>query len=341
MARRTAALALAAAVAATVASAGCSPLLYLMLQARSSNGGQAVTVGQEVTGSTAGAGDNYTPQCMSEDARDQTWTFIAPATARYRFTVRGDYDTVLAVAQVSGHELACNDDHGSTRESQVEIPLERGERTSVVIDGYHGATGNYTLRVDDVATLPAVAVPPPGAPTPGRVVTDTPAMAARCATAPVLTPGVIAGTLDSTVATASVTCGNSGPGGDVVYRFEAPSPGTLSVAESSFFDAIVEIRDGCGAQRHVLACNDDAPDTRHAAVSAHIPAGTAVVVVDSFSPAGSGQFALLVSWVPDGVLVQAAQSIPVQVPPPVPQPATVQAVPGGVQGTVVGGPRTR
>jgi hypothetical protein len=59
------------------------------------------------------------------------------------------YDTVLAVkgAECSGSDLGCNDDSGSLQ-SQVSLGASPAGLYTIIVDGYFGSSGSYTLHVD-------------------------------------------------------------------------------------------------------------------------------------------------------------------------------------------------
>ncbi len=294
--RRTRALALAALLASL--SLGCSPLLYVIFRARASDNGGALRLGESRQGSTAQSGDSYAPQCGSSDAPDVTFTFTPPTTGVYRVHVDSQYDAVLALAR-DGHEVACNDDYQGTSASRIERELNAGEAYEVVIDGYHSASGSFSVTVtrpsdEPPATVATDAQTGAASPPPTE---DPAAMEPRCRTAPRLALGVTRGTITPAVATAVLACG--GRGGDFVYRVHVTEPGLLRVREESNFDAMLELRAGCGAGHESLACNDDAGDTRHALVQAHVAPGDYYLVVDSFRANEGGEFTLTTEFTPD------------------------------------------
>jgi hypothetical protein len=294
--RRTRALVLTTLLASL--ALGCSPLLYVIFHGRMSDHGGALRLGESHQGSTAQSGDNYAPQCGASDAPDVTYTFTPPTAGVYRIHVSSQYDAVLALAR-DGREIACNDDYQGTSASRIERELNAGETYEVVIDGYHSASGAFTVTVTRPSDEPPVAVatdaqtgatsPPP--------TEDPAAMEPRCRAAPRLPVGVTRGTITPTVATAVLACG--GRGGDFVYRVHATEPGLLRVHEESNFDAMLELRAGCGAGHESLACNDDAGDTRHALVQAHVAPGDYYLIVDSFRANEGGEFTLTTEFTPD------------------------------------------
>ena len=280
----------------TLLLGGCSPLLYALMTMRSdSRSSTELVVGQPVDGSTDDERDTITPPCgSSQGAGDERWTFVPPATARYRLTVDAQYDSVLAVYGPDDERLSvgCNDDAGSNNHSQLETDLEGGRRYFVVVDGYHDAEGSYRLGVEQVGAGGPPGPGPPGGPTlPTVVPENATAMEQRCQTAPILTAGTVTGNLDPTVATARTSCG-SGPGGDVVYRLVVQQPAQVTIKLEAIFDGILELRTGCSSG--VLACNDDTGDALHSLIATHLQPGAYFVIVDTYDARNSGAYTLQV-----------------------------------------------
>lgn len=105
-------------------------------------------------GNTNGADDSYAPTCVSGDAPDRMLLWTAPADGTYSFsTIGSGYDTGLAVlsGDCSGIEIACNDDSsGTVVQSDVTVALEEGQTIAIVVDGYQGASGAFTLTIASV-----------------------------------------------------------------------------------------------------------------------------------------------------------------------------------------------
>jgi hypothetical protein len=251
------------------------------------------------------------------------YTFVPPESGRYRFHTDSQYDAVLAVYH-NDNELGCNDDFQSTASSQVDVDLEAGVGYTVVVDGYRENEGSFSLTVSR-ATDTQVAVDTP----PNTPLGDTPGMAPRCASAPVLGAETVEGILDPSVRTAAVTCGSRGPGGDMVYRFDAPTAGTVTLQLTAGFDLILELRAGCARGHEVLGCNDDYGDTRHSRVQAHLQPGSYYIIVDSYSAQGQGAFALQAEFQPDTVAEVATDPSASPSPAGPPAPSSPTAPPDG------------
>lgn len=199
---------------------GCSPLIGLLVRAGQSDGSE-IHVGESVSGSTRGASDRFAPSCGAPDGGgDRAYVFVPEASGVYRVEVDGEYDTVVAVFDESGGAVDCNDDAGSTSHSQVEPRLEAGQRYHLVVDGYRGATGNYTLR------LTAVSVTEPSTPATG----DALALDQR-------REGDTTGRPD----TRTPPCGSVPGSLDQVWRFTPTEAGRYTVDVDSVFDGVLAV----------------------------------------------------------------------------------------------------
>jgi Stigma-specific protein, Stig1 len=119
-------------------------------------GSFGASVPQTLTGSTAGRPNSVVPACNATATPDAGYTFTASLAGDYVFDTFGSaFDTVLHVhnGTCSGPSLGCNDDT-TTEQSQVTVTLAAGQAVVVVVDGFNGATGAFTLNVN-------LAPPPP------------------------------------------------------------------------------------------------------------------------------------------------------------------------------------
>lgn len=107
--------------------------------------------GGVVSGSTIG-GSNVVPvSCGSNTAsaeRTFTWTPDRSGMAVIDTCGPRDYDTILSVrtGTCAGPELACNDD-ACDLGSRIVMPVVAGETYVIVVDGYGGDAGQFTLQV--------------------------------------------------------------------------------------------------------------------------------------------------------------------------------------------------
>jgi len=280
-------------VAAAAASAGCSPLLALILAAgHGSNVGGSISLGQSVSGDTSHTSDAFDPSCSSSNANDQSWTFVAPETTSYRISATSDHDNMVYVldGDGGGSELGCNDDSNG-RNASLTLGLEAGHTYTIVVDGYGEASGPYTL---DVARADSPVTPPPG---PG---TD-----AGVAEPPDQEPGELVAGVRVSGSTANATdhqtptCGARAGSPDDVWTFVPAATDVYRVRTFGQFDTVLAVLDPHMTE---LACNDDSLGTRDAMVEVQMRAGQRYsVVVDGYG----GQLGAY------GLLLEAATGTPV------------------------------
>jgi hypothetical protein len=101
-------------------------------------------------GTFAGASDTLSGSCGAQGALDRTLGWTAPADGTYVFDTFGSsFDTVLYAFDggCTGDELACNDDAGASVFSRLTLELVEGQTIVLVIEGYEGQTGNWTLNI--------------------------------------------------------------------------------------------------------------------------------------------------------------------------------------------------
>ncbi len=109
------------------------------------------TVPASYDGATIGEVDKLdSPNCPDDGSPDYTFEFTAPADDTYTFDLQGsDYDTVIIVqdAVCGGDELACNDDFFGLQ-SSVDVNLLQDQTVIIVVSGYSGDSGNFTLNIN-------------------------------------------------------------------------------------------------------------------------------------------------------------------------------------------------
>lgn len=105
------------------------------------------TVPQSVMGDNTGLGDDWNASC-APNGEDATYQFTAPAAGNYQFDTAGSPgDTVLAILDdCAGPEVDCNDDTvGLT--SEVTLMMAAGQTVIIVVEGYNGEMGPFTLNI--------------------------------------------------------------------------------------------------------------------------------------------------------------------------------------------------
>lgn len=108
-------------------------------------------VPQTIMGDNTGLGEDHFTSCGNGGGHDAMYQFTAPVAGNFSFDTFGTmYDTILVVLDgCGGNELACNDDTMNLQ-SQVTVNLGAGQVVIVVVDGYSGATGPFTLNITQV-----------------------------------------------------------------------------------------------------------------------------------------------------------------------------------------------
>jgi len=107
---------------------------------------------QTTTGTTTGANGDFTLTCgVSGTSPDRTHllTLPVPVTTLAVDTISTGFDTVLEIKTPAcdATALACNDDGGGALTSSITMNNVAAGNYIIVVDGYSGASGNYTLHV--------------------------------------------------------------------------------------------------------------------------------------------------------------------------------------------------
>jgi hypothetical protein len=238
-----------------------------------------IALGQRVEGVTSGSTDRSTPGCGARPGSpDDIWRFTPTSAGTFRIRVSARFDSVVALRDDSGTELACNDDQGAVGESEVVVGLAAGRTFEIVVDGYGGNHGAYSLVVDDFTASGGVAPGPPnlstvtpaGALTMGRAVNET-----TLGGGDTVTP----------------SCGSQPGTPDDVWTFVAPRRGPFVFDVDAQYDAVLALYDANGIE---LECNDDHGTTQRSRVQPRLERGqTYYVVVDGYA-GNSGAYRLSV-----------------------------------------------
>ncbi len=269
---------------------------------------QLLALGQDARGSTVNGSDAYAPDCGSRPGTpDQVWRFTPQVSGDYRFRLDSDYDGVLAVyAPNTSQPMYCNDDAGSTRASEVVGPLQAGQTYDVVVDGFGGGSGSYTLRADfgvgasigntppgyppsyPPALPPGPSVPPPvaasihGGPLPENIT----AMEARCTAATAVGTGHYSVDLQGE-STARLSCGSGGAGADGTFVIDLAEASLVSLHVAADFPVGVELRRGCSREVQVQACEIQSSPAG-IDLERSLPAGRYTIVIDALDGVARG-----------------------------------------------------
>lgn len=91
------------------------------------------------------------------------------------------------------------------------------------------------------------------------------------------------------------SCARSALSADRVYRLQVPQRARVSLRAAADYDVALYVRRACADAVTEVACNDDARDTRHAALDLTLDAGTWYVFVDGYDMDATGSFTLSVA----------------------------------------------
>src|SRR5437773_167817 len=262
--------------------------------------------GGTFSGATSGTGALAGSCGSSSTAPEQVfqWTPAVSGTATIQTCGAGTtFDTVLYLrsgACASGPEMAagCNDDActnatGLYRASRLTPTVTAGQTYFIVVDGYGGAQGTFSLTVT-----------PPEDPVPTTTTTLPGGGACSSPTAIPAPGGTFSGTTSGTSALAG-SCGSSENSPERVYQWTPAVSGTATIqtcGAGTSFDTVLYLRSGVCANGPEMAagCNDDACANasglfRASRITPTVTAGQAYfIVVDGYGGA-QGTFSLTVT----------------------------------------------
>src|SRR5437867_6151920 len=256
------------------------------------------------TGALAGSGG----RSGESPERVFQWTPTVSGTATIQTCgAATTFDTVLYLRSgvcSGGPEVAagCNDDTcpnatGLFRASRITPTVTAGQTYFIVVDGYGGAQGTFSLTVT-----------PPGDPVP---TTTTTLPGGGACSSPAASPaqgGTMSGATSGATSGASAlagSCGSSETSPEKVFQWTPTVSGTATIqtcGAGTSFDTVLYMRSGvCASGPEVAAgCNDDAcPNStglsRASRITPSVTAGkTYFIVVDGFG-LSQGNFTLTVT----------------------------------------------
>lgn len=110
-----------------------------------------------VTGTTKGAFNHYGSACGGGSAPDVVYTFTPPSSGKATIKLTAGYSAIVSARSTCAtatSEIKCSDlPAASGGETTMELPVFAGTPVSVIVDGYAGSTGDFTL---DIAVSAAV-----------------------------------------------------------------------------------------------------------------------------------------------------------------------------------------
>ncbi|MEM9069551.1 MAG: hypothetical protein AAGE52_13645 [Myxococcota bacterium] len=236
---------------------------------------QALTPGQQVSGTTEGAADYFQATCAGgARSPDRVYYVDVPSRSRLRVRQSSDHDGALYMRRTCADpttEVACNDDFGDVRRSLVTTVVDPG-RYFVFADGFSGGqavAGNFNVTAE--------LTPPAGGNAPG----DT------CQTATAANQGTFSiDTFEASDDTAG-SCGGQG-GADVMVRLDVRSRSQVrAVVSDAEFAGAMYIQRTCGDANSEVACTAiEASDPRTVSqtLESTLQPGQYVLVFDGARP---------------------------------------------------------
>jgi len=261
------------------------------------------------TGQTTSEDDDFDASCNpGSGAKDVEFTWSPPADGEYKIdTVSSDFDTVLMVYEdgCGGNERECNDEGPTVGPaySEVTMLIDVAETVLIVIDGYNGQEGNYTLNIQPVEEC--------GDSIDNDNDGDTDCDDSDCTydAECVTCDETYLGSATGEVATGDTfssdddidpDCNQGGQSPDEEYRWTAPTSGRFRFDTfGSDFDTVLEVRDTtCFGE--LLDCNDqDELYQPQSMVDVDLGAGQDVVVLVDGYQGQVGNFVLNINEVED------------------------------------------
>ena len=242
--------------------------------------GSAVAIGLgDTMGTTTGALANGTSSCgFSITSPDVYFTFTPTRTAFVQFetTAAGNFDTVISLHSACpatlANQLACDDDSNWNDFSKIALqPVTAGVPIIVRVTGFNGLSGDFTLRLSEVA--------------PPNDLCSAPNVLAL--NVEVQGTNVVAGT------ETTVNCQNSQ--NDVFYKFTPTCTATYSIDTTGTLDTVLSIHSACPATlNNVIACDDDNGPGRLSHVDVALTANTAYFIRVAGFNGLEGGFGLIV-----------------------------------------------
>ncbi len=265
--------------------------------------------GGTFSGTTSGA-SQLAGSCGSSGTSPEVvfqWTPSVSGTATIATCGAGtNFDTVLYLrsgACASGSEVGCNDDAcnnstGLFRASRLTPTVTAGQTYFIVVDGYGGAHGTFSLTVTPPAAVTTTTTTPTGSST------TTTTLAGACGSPTVLPAqgGTFSGTTSGASQLAG-SCGSSGTSSELVFQWTPSVSGTATIetcGAGTNFDTVLYLRSGACASGSEAGCNDDACTNstglfRASRLTPTVTAGqTYFIVVDGYGGA-QGTFSLTVT----------------------------------------------
>jgi len=281
-------------------------------------------------GDNTGYPNTMVPSCTTnESAGEVCFTWTAPADGVFVMDTEGSTgtnDTILAVLDAGGAEVACDDDGGTGWLSALQLTAVNGTVYTIIVDTWSNAVGAFNLNISaqicapgatqcnaDGVTLETcnatgtawVSLVCPG----GCDDTVDPAVCLpagnTCAEALTALDGITPVTnLGNTDSFSGYSCSTGRTGADTWHAYTATVSGTYWVATSgpgNITDTVLAVFDACGGTQ--LGCDDDSGEGLYSLVTVDMVAGsTYYIVTEPYSTTGFGTWNLsIVAALPESI----------------------------------------
>jgi cytochrome c peroxidase len=126
---------------------------------------QPVCPGVVFAGTTVGANNDGSAACGSSSTSPDVWFHYTPSgSGTLTISLAGSsFDTVLSAHAgcpgTTANQIACNDDVGGFRTSQLNLPVTSGVIVLIRIAGFNGQTGNFQMTLNGPPCALANTVP--------------------------------------------------------------------------------------------------------------------------------------------------------------------------------------
>lgn len=272
-----------------------------------------------VTASTSGSYSQYSGSCGGGTGKDTVYVVTPDVTGLLTAKLTGAFDALLYARRTCADtktEVACNDAPGAKGGEQIKIAVTKNQPVYLIVDGYSGSAGSFTLDLDvetafcgnGVAEAPEVcddgnAVAGDGCAADctfeaGGVLKDCPGQGivltgAGNAPRTVSFAGTTAGLGSSTL----TPTGCSGSGPNAIYAITPDVSGSMTAKlVASYDNATLHLRSECDTSVTQLDCKEATEPLEVLELTVPVVAGLPhYVVVDSSSSTYAGTYSVEVT----------------------------------------------
>jgi len=275
-----------------------------------------------INGTTSTSYGQLSGSCGGGTGKDSVYVVTPNVTGLLTAKVTSAFDSVLYARRTctdAKTEASCNDAPGAKGGEQIKIPVTNGQPVYLVVDGYSGSSGSFSLDVEietafcgnGVAEAPEVCddgnnVAGDGCAADctfeaGGIIKDCPGQG-------VVLAGVgnaprkisFAGSTATHTSSTVTPTGCSGSGYDAVYAVTPDVDGSMTARlVASYDNATLHIRTECDISATQLDCREATEPLENVELTVPVKAGLPhYVVVDSSSSTYKGTYALEVTVTP-------------------------------------------